>query len=315
MKTKHRSFFSKRLVTVLLTFVCLASILSFPFPVHAQEEFIINQYNVVIQSNLDNSFDFTETITLAFSSKMHGIMRAIPKEGGSLRYAISNIKVEGDPFTIEQNSLNVIVRIGDPNKEISGSKTYTISYTLTFNKDSDPTQDLVNLNPIGTMWDTPIQNATIDFYYPAKSSKPLSYQVFTGVYGSKNEKGATVTDKTDHLRIQTVSGLSNLEGITLNVKFPDNTFSKALDLPDPYQLSDYKANINVKKDRVVDYKETFNLKINDQSQMVYYRLPLATQGKEDLVIHNVRLNGSRVDRSDTQGVFPIPLTKEGENTT
>jgi len=314
VKKHQQSFFSKKFATVLLMIVCFSFILSFPSSVNAQEVFVINQYNVIVQSNLNNSFDFTETITMDFSSKSHGILRAIPKEGGSLRYTVSNIKVKGDSFTIEQDALNVIIRIGDAANYVSGSKTYTISYTLTFNKDNDPTQDLVNLDLIGNMWNTQIKSATIDFYFPTKSSKPDKYQVFTGVYGSRDETGARVTQESDHLRIQNLKELSNLEGISLYAKFPDNTFNQAVDLPEPYHLSDYNAAISVKKDRVVHYKETFNLKINDQSQLVYYRLPLLTQDQKALVIHNIRLNGEKLAITDTQGVFPILLSQEGKNT-
>lgn len=309
-KSKH----SNRIIAkFFLLFICLSFIMSFPVPVKAQEAFIINKYNVDIRSNLDNSFNFTETISMNFSEDRHGILRAIPKKGGSQRYTISNIDVKDETFSLESDSLNMVIRIGDANTTFNGDKTYVITYTLSFNKDNDPTQDIVNLDLIGNMWDTQINNATINFYFPTKTSIPDKYQVFSGVYGSKDETATTVKLNSDHLTITNNSELSNFEGISLYAKFPDNTFSQAKDLPEPFQLNNYNATIDIKKDRVVHYKETFDLKINDLSEPAYYNLPLYTQDNASLSVRDVVLNGLKLTISDIQGVFQIRMADEGPN--
>ncbi len=303
--------FSLSVLLILLMIFSFA--ISFGNNVSAQEAFIIDNYEVNVQANIDNSFNITEKISVDFSADRHGIFRAIPKKGGAVRYTISKINVVDEKYTIEGDALNLVIKIGDANTLINGKKTYNIAYTLTFSKDLNTTADIVNLDLLGNAWDTQITHATINFYYPTKTSIPTSYQVFTGVYGSKDETGSTVSNEGDNLKIINNAPLANFQGMTLLAKFPDNTFSQAKELPEPFSFNEYNAEISIAKDKIVKYNESFNLKINDQSESIYYNLPLLTQDKQQLIIRNVKLNGKKLQVEDLQGVFPILLTKEGLN--
>lgn len=306
---------NKHLLKVVLLFLCISFVISLPAKVSAQEAFIITQYDIEIISNPDNSFNYTEKITVVFSEDRHGIFRTIPKKGGSLRYMISDIEVASDPFVIQQDSLNTIIQIGDANREISGEKTYFISYKLTFEKDDDTSADIVNLDLVGNMWDTQINDVTINFYYPKANAVPTQYNVYNGQYNSKDETGTIVTEQSDHLTIRNKNILSNFDSITLVAKFPENTFNLAAKLPDPYKFQDYNAEIRVKKDRIVEYKEVFTLQIIDEGILPYYIIPLTDQDLSPLTVRNVRHNGIRQSTSNIQqGVFAIPLTKNGVNT-
>ncbi|MHB1485595.1 MAG: DUF2207 domain-containing protein, partial [Saccharofermentanales bacterium] len=280
---------NKHLLRVVLLFLCVSFVITVPSKVHAQEAFTISQYDIEIMSNTDNSFNYTEKITVFFTEDRHGIFRVIPKKGGNLRYVISDIEVVSDTFVIQEDALNTIIQIGDPNQVFSGEKTYYISYKISYDKDSDTTADIVNLDIIGNMWDTRIQDVTINFYYPKTDVAPKEYHVYNGKYGSKDENGTIVTEQPDHLTIKNKNVLSNFDGITLYAKFPENTFNTAVKLPDQYKFNDYKAQIQVEKDRIVKYKEIFDLEIIDDTVKPYYMIPLTDQDGFPVKVRNVRL--------------------------
>lgn len=222
LTNKHRPLLKLFSIAIVVFMISVVSL-----PTFAQEAFVINDYNIKVTTNTDNSFDITERITVDFSEQRHGIFRAIPVKIGVAKYNISRIKVAGDPFSIEYDPDYRVIKIGDPNSTISGAKTYDISYRLTFGKDNDTAADIVYINLIGTQWDTQINRAHIEFFFP-EGVKPVKYNVYSGKYNDSNEKGVTVTENGDRLIIENKEMLDNFEGITLLATFPDNTFKYPL---------------------------------------------------------------------------------------
>lgn len=310
LKSVFQNKLSLKITAMLL--LCLLIPFSFPAEGHAAEAFSIDYYKVEVHANTDNSFDFVETIKVDFSESRHGILRAIPKKGGAQRYVISDIQVDGDPFTLEQDALNTVIRIGDANQTFNGVKTYRISYTMTYNKDSDSSGDLVYLDLIGHMWDTVINNVSIDFYYP-DSVKPDEYFIYSGLYGAKTDNNTTVTQSKDGMNIKTTSSLSNFEGITLYAKFPDNTFRDAKELPYPFVMENYNADVLVKRNKTQIVTETFDLTIKDSTTPSYYYLPLYNQENQKMNIIDAVFNGGKINLTDIEGVCAIPLSKNGSN--
>jgi hypothetical protein len=119
-----------RLGLLTLLFVAAAA------PVRADE--IIRSFEADVRLRKDTSLDVTETIVMDFgNAQKHGIYRIIPvrydRHGGSYT---TYLKLEsitdgnGAPwrYTSSRQGRDINIRIGDPDRTITGVHTYRIRY-------------------------------------------------------------------------------------------------------------------------------------------------------------------------------------------
>lgn len=167
----------------------------------AIDNFQTDRFDVNIVANEDNSFDVEETITVYFPSPKHGIFRYVPYKPGKV--AIKDIEVPGDQYSIStetsgSGTKNKLIKIGDPDKTITGSKTYTIKYTLVGLNDKESAYDLLTLDLLPKEWATPIGSSTItltmpktvdwdkvDFYSGAENLRDYNESFSVNGYGNK----------------------------------------------------------------------------------------------------------------------------------
>ncbi len=113
----------------------------------------------------------------------HGIFRDVPvrfdyppKSNHDRVYPLNveSVKAsEGTPaqYTIESGDVDGVglkrIKIGDPDRTISGQHTYDITYTLRGVLNGFEDHDELNLNAIGPGWTVPIQRATVTVEAPA----------------------------------------------------------------------------------------------------------------------------------------------------
>ena len=149
------------------------------FAVSVDNDYIINNYNINMVVNEDNTFDITETITAYFNVPKHGIVRKVPLKNSITRLdgtksnnraKISNINVNENYTTYNENGYKVI-KIGDNNKTFIGSYTYTIEYTYDIGKDPLKGMDELYFNLIGNEWDTSIENISFKIIMPKEFDK------------------------------------------------------------------------------------------------------------------------------------------------
>src|SRR5690554_6186441 len=120
-------------------------------------EYAITQYKVDMVVNEDNTYDITEYIEVYFNVEKRGIVRSIPIKNelerldGSKsknRAKISNIKVN-NRYTTNRDILNYEIKIGDPNKTLTGYENYEISYRYDIGNNSSKKFDELYYNLIG----------------------------------------------------------------------------------------------------------------------------------------------------------------------
>jgi uncharacterized membrane protein len=146
--------------------------------------------------NGDGTFLVTETITYDFGDEQrHGIFRTIPLEHSQeasvwykKRYIdvlFLQIQLDGDevPYTEKASSKEVLVKIGDPDKTITGEHTYTISYTvsggLTYTDGKNPD---FYWNVTGNQWPAAIDNVTATLQAPVGALRN-EYSCYKGSVG------------------------------------------------------------------------------------------------------------------------------------
>ncbi len=181
------------------------------------ENFYIDNYEVIMDVNKNKSVQITENIEVDFFNASHGIYRNIPYKNAS----ISNISVS-EQHTNSYSGNNVNIKIGDPDKYISGKHHYTIKYLYNYHDNKNEFYH----NIIGTEWDVYIHRANFKITMPDDfDSSKVGLSI--GSYGTRGFNGGAWF-KVDGNVISgaTERELLPHEGITLRVEVPDGYFLK-----------------------------------------------------------------------------------------
>lgn len=191
----------------------------------------ITSFNSKLTAHEDGTFTIEETIVYDFGSSFkHGIFRTVPKTSkvGDL-YRKSKITLQSisrnsqSENHLDQSSDSQFkVRIGDPDKTITGEHTYNISYLVENGTTTYDDHDEIYWNITGNEWQIPIQKASVDILSDF-STKPTNFICFTGNFGS-TEKDCTINTAANFGHIETTSALGVGEGLTIAASFPAKTF-------------------------------------------------------------------------------------------
>ncbi len=198
-----KSMFQTRQITCI-SIAFLAILFAFGLTSDAQAyTWSIDSFDSVIEIHEDASITVTETIDVTFDIQKHGIYREIPVRytdtyGNSFKtdFDVLNIQQDGQPAQVNYSYgySDVSLRIGDPDRYISGTHTYEITYTvdrvfLYFDE-----YDELYWNVTGTDWEVPIDRSSATVILP-DGAQVEQFSCYTGYYGStaqnctKNDAG------------------------------------------------------------------------------------------------------------------------------
>lgn len=141
-------------------------------PQYRSFPYLIDEYNIEIIVNENNTFDIEEKVTVYFNNRVSSFIKKIPlsntiynSNGESIknRAQVSNIRID-DSFR-ETNELGYkILQIGDEN--LSGSHTFIIKYTYNVGIDPFDDEDMFYFNIIEPIWDAPVGNIKFKINMP-----------------------------------------------------------------------------------------------------------------------------------------------------
>ncbi|MGI8807761.1 MAG: DUF2207 domain-containing protein [Acidimicrobiales bacterium] len=185
----------------------------------------ITAYNVEILVEATGSMLVTETIDYDFASnKRHGIFREIPVRTGYDKryeriYPLKVFSVTGSPGTPDEYETETAgnfkrLKIGDPDKEITGAHRYTIVYRVQAALNGFDSHDELYWNAIGTEWTVPIERATVRVTTPSDITQVAC---LGGGLGSRLP--CSESDRAGRLAGFSQGGLERGEGITVVVGF------------------------------------------------------------------------------------------------
>jgi uncharacterized membrane protein len=185
----------RRTVALVWLAVVAAAVLVPAYPAAAQgfvfEE--TDRFDVDITVEPSGDLLITETIQQQFgSTRRHGILRYIPNR---LRYddeydrvyPIELVSVTasppGTPDDVEtsEEGGNFVIRIGDPDVEITGRHTYVISYRVQGAMNGFDSHDELYWNAIGDQWEQSITVMTVRVQGPVPVTQVAC---FSGPFGS-----------------------------------------------------------------------------------------------------------------------------------
>lgn len=200
----------------------------------AQEK--IDSFHVDVTAQENGDLSVLESINYDFgSSYRHGIYRYIPlvsRVGDLYRVIdVSFTKVSRDgkkeKFKIDNSGDKIEVKIGDPDRKITGSHLYEIGYLVRNAVGSNYSDhDEIYWNVTGNGWEVPISSASVsfkdDFGVPIKKAA-----CYTGGLGSRGGN-CQVKIENNSIAVYSNSALANGEGLTFVAGFPVGTFPKSI---------------------------------------------------------------------------------------
>jgi uncharacterized membrane protein len=156
----------------------------------------ISNFSSDIQVQTDGSIKVQETIQYDFGDlQRHGIFRDIylDSAGVNPKLVIDEITVDDgqgqpQPFSLSQTSGQLEIKIGDPNRLITGSQVYRLHYRVQNALGSFSDHDELYWDVTGNEWHVPIQQASAQIFLP--SDEPvaaLSVYCYAGPAGSKTQ--------------------------------------------------------------------------------------------------------------------------------
>jgi len=158
----------------------------------ADEGWVINQFDAAVGVQSDGSLRIVETILADFGSQQkHGIFRDIPvvysyDQQNDRVYDLSVESVtdrNGQPqkYSVSQDGSLVSIKIGDPNRTVSGPQSYKITYRVRGALNAFPEHDELYWNVTGN-WPVRMLQATSTVTLPGDS--PIETACYQGAAGS-----------------------------------------------------------------------------------------------------------------------------------
>jgi hypothetical protein len=172
-------------------------------PVRADEGWTITSFHSQITINPNSALAIQEHIEVDFGNlSKHGIFRTIPiryryDQDHDRYYNLSVVSVTNGQtpvaYTTSQQGPDEVIKIGDPNRLISGANTYVISYTVAGAMNAFAEHDELFWNVDGALWPVPKQSVSATVVFPPGAFQAAAcYQGPTGSrepcqYGNTNQ--------------------------------------------------------------------------------------------------------------------------------
>ena len=224
---------------LLSTLPAAAVLLALAGPALAQSSAeVIHSYTVDIRILESGDLGITERIDYDFgTTPHHGIFRTIPTrmrfdDVSDRVFPIEDVTVESPtaPSDVEVSEDDGIttIRIGDPDVEISGRHTYTLTYRVEGALNGFPDHDELFWNAIGDEWQAPIERARVTVTAPATIQRVTCFQGYEG----STEPCARATSDGSEASFRPGRELSAFEGLTVVVAIPKGA------VPEPEPILD-----------------------------------------------------------------------------
>lgn len=186
----------------------------------------INDYDVNIIVNTDNSYLISETLDVNFNKiDMHGIFRDIPTEtyyGKPVK--IKNLDVSSHKYSSERNGGFLSLRIGDADIYVNPTETYKISYLYSIGDDMNTEMDEFYFNIVGSQWEIPIHNTTFTVTMP-KAFDATNLNITSGYLGSTDNTEVSYLVEGNTITGQLNRSLNPGESLTIALPLPEGYYS------------------------------------------------------------------------------------------
>ncbi len=157
----------------------------------------INEFDADILIMEDSRIFVTERISVEFFVNKHGIYRDIPIKykdnfGNNVSIDLEVREVmdgDGNSYIYEtsRRGSDIRIKIGNPEKFVSGEQTYVIKYIVDGAINYFPDHDEFYWNVTGTEWEVPIKKSSAVVMLPGENLPEADTKCYTGPLGSTAE--------------------------------------------------------------------------------------------------------------------------------
>lgn len=211
-------------VPALVVVVAWWVVVPFARPALAAES--IASYDVTIDVRTDGTLHVREQVDYDFGTEQrHGIYRTIP-----VRYVyddtndrvirITDLRVvstSGAPSGVETSAEgpNLVIRVGDPDRTVSGRQTYVLDYDVRGALNSFDEHVELYWNAVGAEWEAPIDRVHVAVRTPVAAT---DYSCFAGPEGTASAADAVERDGATVTCVE--EALPAYAGVTVVVALP-----------------------------------------------------------------------------------------------
>jgi uncharacterized membrane protein len=205
--------------------ICLLFLLVFPYKVHADDDWVIENFNSNISIQQTGVVNVVETISVDFrDTPEHGIYRDIPyfyQSNGQQTYTdvhIQSVQQNNTPaqYTTSQTNGYDEIKIGNPDQTIVGRNTYTITYTVTGVLQPVNNYDELYWNVTGNNWPVGIEKAEATVSLPEAGIARIT--CYEGLVGSQSPCQSNLNSGRQAMFVVT-NALTDNEGLTVVVDY------------------------------------------------------------------------------------------------
>jgi len=225
-------------------------------------DYYIKDFHVNVTANSDRSYDVTEIITVWFNVESRGIYRDIQTVSSAERYKVENINVAGDPYLITTHRDYINVRIGDPDVNLIGEKTYIITYTRLHYDDGVPDYDYFYMDLIGDGWDVPVADFSASVTLP-QSAVLQNYTITSGPTGSIGNDYANGYERYNIIDVLMKQPLGPNMAVTLNVEMLPGAFPDAVAYAKPLIIHQLDVSTVLDEYGVMQVTEAYDATVNE----------------------------------------------------
>lgn len=183
--------FARKTLRAVFSLVLAASCASGAFA-YTTEKFDVN-----VTVGEDNSYEFSDSVTVNFDKQQHGIYVYVPMTGMSgiqtdkLRIndqrapEVDSEWVKDRSYEIYDDGGSRVFQIGDADTTVTGRQKYEFGYRMRIVDDKDTTKDFMYIDLLPTGWETAIASTKIRVRMP-KSIDEDAIRVYADSYGSED---------------------------------------------------------------------------------------------------------------------------------
>ncbi len=212
----------KKLILILF----LGFFLGNPTSVGSQTNWTIKSFDSSIEIKSDGVVQVSETIKVNFQNlEKHGIFRELPYQYKNsdgthtyLEFSINQVLRNGNTEDFSQTTSDglLVLKIGDPDKTLSGEQTYQISYQVVGALKGYSEFDELYWNVTGNGWEVEIEKATAAVTLPKEGL--IQQSCYQGGAGSI-ESCLVDKDSETIVNFSTTKSLLTAEGLTIAVGY------------------------------------------------------------------------------------------------
>jgi hypothetical protein len=221
----------KRFAALLLISLSLAAI-SFGTASADVNNFYISEFTsdqTLTRNDPQGELHIIEHISVVFTDNNHGIYRQIPTsyKGHPLKLRVNNVSSETyapAQFTIVGNGSYVSLKIGNPDKTVTGPQEYTIDYTVNNVIGFYPDHDELYWDVNGNGWNQGFLHVSATLHQPSGAQEFVQPICFTGGYGS-TDKNCTIKASNSTITFSATKTLDPQQTLTYITSYKKGYFT------------------------------------------------------------------------------------------